>query len=100
PALLSLHSFPTRRSSDLVSRPAAGAVMVAVGSSGLLTVPAIRSPFPTRHHVLLGSPRASSVPAPTTPERWLTGWWEQTVATAVPDRKSTRLNSSHVAISY
>src|SRR5690625_6683999 len=70
-----LHSFPTRRSSDL-SWPIAAKQPKqpgrAISSACTITVP---SPSETAFH------RAKSLPSPA-------------------DRKSTRLNSSHVAISY
>src|SRR5436309_7537256 len=72
-----LHSFPTRRSSDLCA---------SVISTG-------------------GAPRASTVPlietAPVESEE--TSWmrqWNAGSPSASLDRKSTRLNSSHVKISY
>src|SRR5690606_41627779 len=69
-----LHSFPTRRSSDLApwcERPTRRS-----------------SPNPTRH------PRR-----PTRQPGYSTSTASRTAATC-PDRKSTRLNSSHVKISY
>src|SRR5437868_12306905 len=60
-----LHSFPTRRSSDLVSR----------------------SVLDARFREVLGR----------SPIRYLTEW---RMHHSVRDRKSTRLNSSHVSISY
>src|SRR5207253_10660031 len=63
-----LHSFPTRRSSDLVSPGTGGIVAVPAGASIIDIVKTLRAL------------NASSV--------------------LTIDRKSTRLNSSHVAISY
>src|SRR5439155_26577360 len=65
-----LHSFPTRRSSDLGSGTGLGGIAPA----------AKRSLMPT---AFLASPR-----------------YGPPSALKVKDRKSTRLNSSHVAISY
>src|SRR5699024_11420457 len=86
--LRQLHSFPTRRSSDLVARKnscSSSMVFCAVMSrkstthSWVLGIRAIRisSQRPSLSLCLIGSP-------------WHTG----------KDRKSTRLNSSHVSISY
>src|SRR5699024_12862105 len=71
---LPLHSFPTRRSSDLAHIPAPpGYITPHLGKS---TVVRIRS-----------TPLSTAGPA-------------ETGALHTPDRKSTRLNSSHVSISY
>src|SRR5437870_7496893 len=71
-----LHSFPTRRSSDLFSTSTSGWVVetepAAIGGDE-------------------GTPAATE-PCPPMPR-----WVGEMVR---PDRKSTRLNSSHVAISY
>src|SRR5437660_9399787 len=69
-----LHSFPTRRSSDLGPRRRARRLVVS-GSHG--ETPAWRPCRPTR----TARPRRGD-------------------RRAASDRKSTRLNSSHVAISY
>src|SRR5947199_3573884 len=65
-----LHSFPTRRSSDLARAWASGVL-----------------PVPCSQRLVLSKQNASSAvcQAPATPSR---------------DRKSTRLNSSHLGISY
>src|SRR5439155_20455068 len=73
PTHAALHSFPTRRSSDLGSRPS-GAGTAGSGSSG----------------------RRSTLSGSTTPH----GGCASRRSTPSRDRKSTRLNSSHVAISY
>src|SRR5207302_10790649 len=79
-----LHSFPTRRSSDLRCRPSRSAAWPGPGggwrprSSSLLTL-----------DVGANAPRQSSRLS------HIAGQW-----TPVRDRKSTRLNSSHVKISY
>src|SRR5436305_6699913 len=65
-----LHSFPTRRSSDLPAR-LVGLILVAERHD--LAVPAERRRVPDAEQRVLGD---------------------------VQDRKSTRLNSSHVRISY
>src|SRR5690606_39938738 len=66
-----LHSFPTRRSSDLPARSAASPPAAAP----------TRRPSSSRSWSAPASARTTSIPAPA-------------------DRKSTRLNSSHVKISY
>src|SRR5437868_9901951 len=70
-----LHSFPTRRSSDL-SHPAIRALLAATGRP--LAAP---------------SANASGSISPTRAEHVL-------ATLGGRDRKSTRLNSSHVSISY
>src|SRR5204863_7677723 len=71
-----LHSFPTRRSSDLpLDR-----------LNAFLLAPAA----PGRSH--LASSQSGSIWVRSTPSIVIPG--------LVPDRKSTRLNSSHVEISY
>src|SRR5439155_14206234 len=76
-----LHSFPTRRSSDLGGR-------------------AIAQRHPDRHehralHVV--EPRAARLVAA---QRVRDQGSDREIAVVLLDRKSTRLNSSHVAISY
>src|SRR5207247_9165752 len=79
-----LHSFPTRRSSDLLA--------------------GLRSDEIRRLRV--GCARANTSAAPTQPTR--SGWSAGSTSpgpgrparSATPDRKSTRLNSSHEWISY
>src|SRR5207253_11499075 len=82
-----LHSFPTRRSSDLalgVPRPWPPAF------SGLRSPPRVLRPVPSPPRLPQGtfSPRTRG-PSPGPPR-----------PSESEDRKSTRLNSSHVAISY
>src|SRR5207253_9485977 len=87
-----LHSFPTRRSSDLFAD--AGAALLSLHDSGRLG--------PRWAWVLAGEgPAASSLrrslsPA-LRPHVHLVGRVDERL---LQDRKSTRLNSSHVAISY
>src|SRR5207253_5543411 len=79
-----LHSFPTRRSSDLnptLSAPG-GAVLIDTGAPALGGL---------ETYIGIGTNRDSSV--------ILTNIAGSSVQIN-PDRKSTRLNSSHVAISY
>src|SRR5688500_20347271 len=72
--LRSLHSFPTRRSSDLAQR------LRKPGRDGLLAVPAVDVPGPSR-------PADRILDVLRLRGQGL-------------DRKSTRLNSSHLVISY
>src|SRR5207253_8602281 len=89
------HSFPTRRSSDLpgLERRPPRWVEKRVGASSL-----------PRTRLLLGVARiqTSVQPArgPPAPERVRAKARPREDPGAVQDRKSTRLNSSHVAISY
>src|SRR5207302_10028978 len=69
------HSFPTRRSSDLTSRAP--------------------PPTPSRGTASIACLTSSSWPGSTASASWR--WRSRTSRT---DRKSTRLNSSHVKISY
>src|SRR5699024_12701151 len=89
-----IHSFPTRRSSDLreyvVEDAADGRVLRAVADSGL------------------GIMHPDNRAAPVQPLSELAGGGKEVTAddpviitkTNALDRKSTRLNSSHVSISY
>src|SRR5690606_41841332 len=80
-----LHSFPTRRSSDLDQRVNPERIILCIGkrheSSGRRTTPA--------------ECRGPSLQC-RKPLQVHSGW----CARPVTDRKSTRLNSSHVKISY
>src|SRR5688500_19513124 len=85
-ALRYLHSFPTRRSSDL---------------TGFLQESPVHEAIPVRphhHHDLSrGRRRARSAHAPRQPERRADAGGDRL---SPEDRKSTRLNSSHLVISY
>src|SRR5205807_3444130 len=83
-----LHSFPTRRSSDLVLGGCAGAAddaAVADGSMGL-------SALPRGHRAALAALRQAGACHLGRTDRGELGGRR--------DRKSTRLNSSHLVISY
>src|SRR5207253_4475613 len=90
-----LHSFPTRRSSDLGFRVELGEIEAALRAH-----PSVRDSIVLTREMgpgglrlvayLLSEPQ---LPAPSPAE--LRGFLKSRV-----DRKSTRLNSSHVAISY
>src|SRR5688500_20229721 len=70
-----LHSFPTRRSSDLIVE------MVRLMRAGLPTAFTIDGPKGPRYVAKMGAVLLAK-------------------KTGQPDRKSTRLNSSHLVISY
>src|SRR5690625_7599837 len=77
-----LHSFPTRRSSDLEE--------TSVPTS--LAVPGVAAtPTPEERQSVLATLRRPA---------WLKTEVLGGLVVALADRKSTRLNSSHVAISY
>src|SRR5690606_41940125 len=82
-----LHSFPTRRSSDLQRGPG---VVSWRGLTGRLTVSS----------VLAVSPEGSSTSMDTLRPVTSTSAASPTASSGSSDRKSTRLNSSHVKISY
>src|SRR5699024_11686516 len=90
PALPHLHSFPTRRSSDLAAN---GFVAAQVEVSGVFT-----------HLPLggLGKPGPGWAFDCTDLSGLCTAGGHGHIAVPLPllDRKSTRLNSSHVSISY
>src|SRR5207253_11172123 len=75
--LLSLHSFPTRRSSDLVQRAVVCVVAQVRDDERVVRQRAVRQVRRELRTARCRTTRSSS-----------------------RDRKSTRLNSSHVAISY
>src|SRR5690606_42034306 len=93
---LNLHSFPTRRSSDLLPLNLPPKSMTA-GNHSILALTKVRQPA-AAHHIQAWAAVPGILLSPTTylfcPERF----WTQTVYKR--DRKSTRLNSSHVKISY
>src|SRR5205814_3756947 len=88
-----LHSFPTRRSSDLFfaregwTRFGSPGIFGKLGGYGASPAPSASSRS-THSKSLRRSQTASSMPAWTSP------------SSAKRDRKSTRLNSSHLGISY
>src|SRR5207253_10663016 len=91
-----LHSFPTRRSSDLLQvLPASEVPVVEAHISGCAEC--------RREMEALRPIIAGFVSWPTDVLRPSTSLWERLarrIAAETGDRKSTRLNSSHVAISY
>src|SRR5204862_7727437 len=76
------HSFPTRRSSDLP----------LTGNAHLDALAGAVAEYLSRQYELPGIP-----PWAFEPVRYLDHPWH---ASSIEDRKSTRLNSSHVEISY
>src|SRR5690606_40870911 len=93
----SLHPFPPRRSSDLANTPPPSTCAVETDTSKH-SLPAPRSPLPAPRSPL------PALPSPQRPARQRT-----CQGPPIPrgihrapqsDRKSTRLNSSHVKISY
>src|SRR5207253_7469587 len=83
-----LPSFPTRRSSDLEKRIERGPLLLDVGLHVLERLAVSREHVLQLLDLVIGElePVPDLVPPPELP--------------VVQDRKSTRLNSSHVAISY
>src|SRR5207249_11141160 len=86
----SLHSFPTRRSSDLFASVAA----IVCGMRRLAPAAPAGSWRARLRNAALVSPCALVGTAP------LTAFHFHQVSLVGLDRKSTRLNSSHVSISY
>src|SRR5439155_22221327 len=94
-----LHSFPTRRSSDLVYF-----LLFTIALLGLLTMAVDVGRFYAIQAELQTAADAAALAAGTK----LVGTMRSTgqasaqwnASNAAADRKSTRLNSSHVAISY
>src|SRR5699024_11633497 len=86
-ARLEQSSFPTRRSSDLGSQPRLGPRVRSRSSLG-------------SHHDRTRRQRATSITTRVGPVREYTENGVPCAATPMKDRKSTRLNSSHVSISY
>src|SRR5207249_10794040 len=98
PATLHLHAFPTRRSSDLTPQ---GEMIFTVMASLAQFESALISA-----RVKAGMARAraqgkriSRAPLPAAVQRRIAALYQQGLSIH-QDRKSTRLNSSHVSISY
>src|SRR5690606_40771720 len=100
PRLRVLHSFPPRRSSDLSSRNRRVRLMrdrvrCASGAHTILTVAAVAIGLAATESPALAQAGRGATSAATevkaSPSR---------VTIPLEDRKSTRLNSSHVKISY
>src|SRR5699024_11284155 len=88
-----LHSFPTRRSSDLLGVEVAGIVEKTVPGSGIeegTRIMGLVNGGGYAEYAVMPVDRAMPIPDNLS----------FVEAAAIPDRKSTRLNSSHVSISY
>src|SRR5207253_11260567 len=83
-----LHSFPTRRSSDLFAPTAVDMATAAAQLAGFVAV-ANGAPDQERHRLFVALTHFCAALSDVQP-----------LLLIVEDRKSTRLNSSHVAISY
>src|SRR5207253_10145170 len=92
-----LHSFPTRRSSDLASYSPMPALIEAMAVERSKTTPSIRRQRPDVPWSLESILRKCLAPDPA--RRYQRAEQLADDLRAL-DRKSTRLNSSHVAISY
>src|SRR5207249_6383331 len=91
-----LHSFPTRRSSDL--RPERWALRVA---RPLLLLETLAIPLRRLAQVVNTAILKAAEPTAFSPQPVLTDAdYQELLELAFQDRKSTRLNSSHVSISY
>src|SRR5690606_42152377 len=88
-----LPSFPTRRSSDLIDSTKGW--MTSLARVPSLRNEARRRPATSMAREFTRSPRGVSRPNPPHKERRA-----EVLQAAHEDRKSTRLNSSHVKISY
>src|SRR5207249_11772998 len=94
---LVLHSFPTRRSSDLISSETlefAGLAALLMAAFVMLESRIANPIMPPRILGLRGLIHASAV------RGFLVTGMYSTFFLGTLDRKSTRLNSSHVSISY
>src|SRR5205807_5360586 len=90
-----LHSFPTRRSSDLTVE-ARLATLGHLSAASRATGPLISVPFNSPSGVIMTaalSSKESRVPSGLRSAR-------ACLTTTAGDRRSTRLNSSHLVISY
>src|SRR5690606_41778653 len=94
-AVRALRSFPTRRSSDLAAKSAQDAVF-AVHRYGVN----LREGSATAAEASVRAARASAGVEGVDPEIPDEGEVSDPVLAGALDRKSTRLNSSHVKISY
>src|SRR5205085_10474376 len=90
-----LHSFPTRRSSDLRSIRIYGTILAASPHSSVATCPRLTCPRTGRRS------RRSCWQRPSFASSLVPGSMRTAEDVDFPlDRKSTRLNSSHSQISY
>src|SRR5206468_12371244 len=95
-----LHSFPTRRSSDLASTSLNSATGVVLAGLTINVFPVARPTGTCNDHCPAGLLNGSKTPQTPTGSIFLKANCPGTVCEKSPDRKSTRLNSSHDQISY
>src|SRR5205807_8780373 len=98
--LAHLHPFPTRRSSDLgagmaIFYPASQALLPRLVPDRVLQEASAMSRLAMNAAQMAGAAIAGVFVAATGP-----GWALATCGIGMQDRKSTRLNSSHLVISY
>src|SRR5690606_40031324 len=91
---LVLHSFPTRRSSDLISR-IDGGHRQAVAAQRLVRQGGEYQHGGAHHHA-----EYAQIEKEGAGQVQLAEQWQLEMGGVAGDRKSTRLNSSHVKISY
>src|SRR5690606_40095748 len=92
-----LRPFPTRRSSDLAPMaPASPRDLAEVAATVAREAAGLLAGAVEERRGVSGTTR---VTAKSTPTDWVTEWDHASEA-LIRDRKSTRLNSSHVKISY
>src|SRR5207249_6839894 len=92
------HSLPTRRSSDLPSVPGVGALQFVQQSIPLIAP--LLQPLSPVLPLLVREPHPAQPPFDPAVDERLKGTLPGAQSRAAKDRKSTRLNSSHVSTSY
>src|SRR5690606_41364161 len=100
PALRELHSFPTRRSSDLIKQAMEHSTMTIawaflIMSAATIVIAAIDVPFQ-----LFDYKKNMRMTKQEVKDEYKDTEGKPEVKGRLRDRKSTRLNSSHVKISY
>src|SRR5205814_5639248 len=94
-----LHSFPTRRSSDLLNGNRRAAILVSEAKSAAILFRSRRND--SLAAISTDAQIASAIFLVCTGSNAQSPAWHVAVLiTAAKDRKSTRLNSSHLGISY
>src|SRR5205814_9505556 len=94
-----LHSFPTRRSSDLSTPIRLTSITQRQLSSEIASMPPPAA-TPALLQITWTLPNASYVACAARSTLWGSATSQPTPRTFGLDRKSTRLNSSHLGISY
>src|SRR5690606_39498001 len=92
-----LHSFPTRRSSDLIWLLAFRIPTIKTQRKPIMFVMQVRKTAPRRTLFQAALLACSMLFAPSV---FSQDFPTKQIRIVLPDRKSTRLNSSHVKISY